>query len=477
MEPVWRRAIGWTEASKEGEGALVTRLYRAFAAAIREGRLADGRALPSSRKAAEGLDVSRNTVIAAYDLLRADGLIALHPGRAPVVTYRPVVVPVPDTAAGPGLSARGAALAAPARDRGPAALVMAPGCPDEAEFPGDLWGRALRRAARHRHGASFGYGDFHGLAALRAELVERLAMDRGMTVDAGQILVLPGTQAALSLAATVLADPGQTAAIEDPGYIGARAAFLGAGLNLQPLPVDDQGADPAALTKMRDLRLVYLTPSNQFPLGARLPLGRRQAILAAASAAGAVVLEDDYDGEFQWRGQEIAAMQAEAKGGEVIYLGTAAKALMPGLRLSWMVLPPALVAAMRVTQRNLGLAANLHAQAALADLMRSGQYRAHLRRIARLNRERGEALVAALKARLGNRISVALPDGGVQLAIRLETGAEESAALAALGRAGFGAAALSGYGLTGGHHGLVTGFADATADRIERFVATLAAAL
>ncbi|MCB2117291.1 MAG: aminotransferase class I/II-fold pyridoxal phosphate-dependent enzyme, partial [Rhodobacteraceae bacterium] len=189
------------------------------------------------------------------------------------------------------------------------------------------------------------------------------------------------------------------------------------------------------------------------------------------------VIEDDYDGEFHWRGQEIAAMQAQAAAGEALYLGTAAKALMPGLRLGWMVLPEGLVEPMRQAQRNLGLGANIHAQAALADLMRGGEYRAHLRRMARVNGERGEALVAALRARLGDEVTAELPDGGLQLALLFPGAAREAAAQRALQAAGFAPSRLSGFGLAHRPTGLVTGFADATPERIARFADVLAAAL
>lgn len=464
-----------------GEGAtLVARLYRAMLAAIRAGRLADGGSLPSSRAAAAGLGVSRNSVNAVYDLLRAEGLIEVRPGAAPRVRFA-MAAPVAEAApaAAGRLSERGAALAENARRAAgaEAAGAMAPGSPDETLFPADLWARSLRRAARLRQGPAGLYGAFHGLAALREALAGNLAADRGLRATPDQILVLPGTQAALSLVAQVLADPGEAAAVEDPGYAGARAAFAGAGLRLHPLPIDAEGADPAGLRAVAALRLIYLTPSNQYPLGHRLSHRRRLDYLAAARARGAWVIEDDYDGEFQWRGQEIAAMQALSGGGEAIYLGTAAKALMPGLRLGWMVVPEALVEPMRQAQRNLGLAANIHAQGALAQLMRGGEYRAHLRRMARVNAERGEALVAALEARLGDRIAVRLPDGGLQLAIRFAGAEQEARAQARLVAAGFAPARLSGYGMACRPTGLVTGFADATPARIARFVTLLAAAL
>ncbi|MGB5837953.1 MAG: PLP-dependent aminotransferase family protein [Albidovulum sp.] len=454
--------------------ALATRLYQALMHAIRSGRLADGNVLPSTRTAAAVLGLSRNTVIAAYDLLRAEGLIDTRAGAAPKVQYAdtPTRTKPVSNGGAHALSARGAALAEDPRALAGAARdgVMAPGCPDADLFPSDLWARALRQAARQHQGAAFGYGDYHGLTSLRTALSERLRSDRGVAAQPDQILILPGTQAALALLAQTIADPGQSAALEDPGYAGARAAFLGAGLRLWPLPTDAAGADPAALTDAPDLRLIYLTPSNQYPLGGRLSHQRRIEFLARARAQGAVIIEDDYDGEFQWRGQQIAAMHPLSCEGEAVYLGTPAKALMPGLRLGWAVIPDALIDPLRRAQRNLGLGANVHSQAALAQMMRAGQYRAHLRRIARTYAERGDAFVTALQARFGTALSVALPDGGVQLAIRFEGAAREAACHQVLHRHGFSPARLSGFGISHQPTGLVIGFSDATPARITRFV-------
>lgn len=459
---------------------LVARHYRALLAAIHDGRFGADARLPSTRAAAEGLGVSRNTVSAVYDLLRAEGLIEVRAGAAPVVRFDRGSVVRQGAGSGPArLSRRGLNLVDDPRAaaRGDTAGVMAPGAPDETLFPADLWARALRRVARRRHGPAFHYGAFHGIEALRRVLAEGLAADRGVHASPDQIIILPGTQSALTLAAQVLTDPGEAAALEDPGYAGARSAFAGSGLLVHALPVDAEGADPAGLDTVANLRLIYLTPSNQYPLGRRLSHRRRLDFLALARACGAWVLEDDYDGEFQWRGQEIAAMQAMSEDARVLYLGTAAKALMPGLRLGWVVVPDALVDPMRQAQRNLGLGANLHAQAALAEMMQSGAYRAHLRRMARVNAERGEALVTALQEKFGDALSVRVPDGGLQVSIGFGGEEREGEAQGRLVAAGFAPSRLSGFGITHRPTGLVVGFADATPDRVRRFVEVLAAAL
>jgi len=467
MEPV--ALVPLVSLSGERPEPLAVQLYRDLLAAIVAGRIATGR-LPSSRAAARALGVSRNTVNAAYDLLRADGAVAVSAGAAPRVI---AAVATPPRGRAPtsdlALSARGQLWAEGGHDRDRAG-IMAPGRPDEGLFPRDEWALYLRRAARQAPGDASGDQHYGGFAPLRAILARRLAADRGMSVTADQILITPGTQAALTLVALALAAPGDRALIEDPGYGGARVAFAGAGLTLAPLPVDRSGADP---TGAPSARLIYLTPANQYPLGHRLSLSRRRALVAFAARHDSILIEDEYDSEFLWHGWEIAALQAQAPD-RTVTLGTLSKSLMPGLRLGWIVAPHGLAAPLAAAQRSLGLAANLHAQAALADFIDAGRYRTHLMRIATRYGERGRALATAIRAIPG--LGVEDPDGGVQLAIHLPGGAE-AACLNALHRAGFGTVGLSSYCLQARLPGLVSGFADASPDRIARFVRVLSDAL
>lgn len=352
--------------------------------------------------------------------------------------------------------------------------IFAPGEPDPALFPADAFAQRLRRAARQLAPRASGYADFHGLPVLRAAIADQLVRHRGLRITPDQVLVLPGMQAALALLAQVLADPGDTALVEDPGYAGARGAFAGAGLRLAPLPVDAEGA---RIDGTEPARLIYVTPSTQFPTGARMTLPRRQALLAAAQDRGAVVIEDDYDSEFVWRGGAIPALHALADGTGVIYLGTAAKSLAPGLRLAWAVVPPALVAPLAQAQRNLGMAANVHAQAAFAGLLADGAWRAHVRRITRAYAAREALLAGALRDRFGSALRLCRPDGGLQLVAEFAVPRDEGPVLDALRRGGFAVAALSGYCLKPTRHGLVIGFAEADPPRVRRFCDALARAL
>ncbi|TRD18894.1 PLP-dependent aminotransferase family protein [Palleronia caenipelagi] len=448
---------------------LAVQLYHDLLAAIRDGRLDGGARLPSSRRAAEELAVSRSTVNTAYDLLRAEGVVAIRQGAAPEVLPAQQPTARPAVTATRTVSERGARLAETPRRSG--GSMMAPGQPSEAAFPADDWARQLRRVARRVQGPAFAYGETDGLPALRSILAERLGTDRGLKVDPDQILITPGTQASLALVSHVMADPGDLAALEDPCHLGARIAFGGAGLTPHPVPVDRHGIDPQEVPAAA--RLLYLTPSNQYPMGVRLTRPHRLALLDWAARSGGTILEDDYDSEFHWRGKEIAALASEARGDEVIYLGSASKALAPGLRLGWLVGPASLMDPLRRAQRNLGMLANIHAQGALAEMMRTGGYRAQLARIARIYEPRGRALAAALAVLPG--VEAEPPDGGVQVAARFDDTWSEETAITALREAGFGPNPLSNHCQVVPLKGLVVGFADATPERIAQFIHILKA--
>lgn len=465
---------------------LPEQIYRALRSAAGEGRLHPGEALPSSRELSRALAVSRNTVNAAYELLAAEGFIAVRVGARPriasIAAFEGATAPRSMPASAAGLSRRGVLLSENSRRLAYPAIApkkarLQPGSPAEDAFPRDDWARALRRAARQLSGGSLFYENTAGYPPLRRALAAYLARERGVRAGPEQVLILPSAQAALYLVAQTLADPGDSAWLEDPGYLGARAALAAAGLKIEPLPVDADGADASRMPVQSMPRLIYVTPSHQYPLGVRMALDRRLALIERARAAGAVILEDDYDSEFLFSGRPIAALQGLGGEGEVIYLGTFAKSMLPSLRVAYMVVPGSLAAPLAQAQRNAGLLANVHTQAALADFLESGRYRTHLKRIRALYEKRGRMLVERLRGRLGNRIDVDFPAGGVQLAARLPETSDDLAIAERMAARGFNLSALSGYGLAVDLCGLVIGFAGASEADIDAGVAALADAL
>lgn len=468
MEPVvFASLVTLDPAASE---TLVAQLYRGIRTAVLEGRLAADEALPSSRGAAALLGVGRNTVNAAYELLAAEGVIVVRPGTLPRVAALDLGRASGSTAS-VRLSDRAWAAGKTPR-RGLSEGRLAPGSPDPTLFPADAWGRILRRAARHRQDGAEGYAHFEGLPEFRQVLADQLHRHRGLVCSPDNIVVTPGTQASLMIAAATFADPGETALVESPGYISARATFQAAGLICRALPVDAEGADPARVD-MAGARLIYVTPSTQYPTGVRLPMPRRLALIEAARAAGAVIMEDDYDSEFVWEGRGIAALAALPDAGHVVYLGSAAKSLLPGLRIGWMVAPKGSAEAVRTVQRRLGLAANVHAQAALAEFMAQGAYRAHIAAISAAYRERLRLVTSALSKALGDRVQLSNPDGGLQLTVRLPEVADDGPLRASLNDAGFAVSSLSDYFLDAPVQGLVIGFGTANARDARRFAETL----
>lgn len=461
---------GVLDLTDAGAVPLSQQIYRAIREAVRNGTLKPDMRLPSSRKLAAMHGVSRNTVNAAYDLLRAEGIIAARPGAAPVISS--VQLPA---AAKPGkkpasfekrLSARGRRLSANARGEtwGREFGLLQPGNPALDAFPYELWARSLRRAARTANSPYLLYQETTGHPDLKAVLADYLAVERGVRARPEQILITSSTQASLSLLTAGLSDPGETAWIEDPGYLGARAAFHSAGLEIRGMPVDLEGADTGKrLSDAVKPRLIYVTPSHHYPFGRRMSLARRLAVISAASEAGATILEDDYDSEFLFEGRPIAALQGLADQDEVIYLGTFSKSLLPGLRVAYMVVPEPLIGPVSLMIRNTGCLANVHAQIALSDFISSGHYRAHLRMIRQLYQERGNGLVTALKEKLGNAVAVDPPTGNVQVTLCFNRHVDDKLVARAMQKRGFSVSPLSTCYLEAEPRpGLIIGFASAT---------------
>jgi GntR family transcriptional regulator/MocR family aminotransferase len=292
-----------------------------------------------------------------------------------------------------------------------------------------------------------------------------------------QVIVVAGAQAALDLACRLLADAGDAAWIEDPGYAGARGAMAAAGLRIVPVPVDAEGLDVAAgARRAPDARLVHVTPSHQFPLGVTMSLARRLALIEWAEHAGAWVLEDDYDSEYRYAGRPLAAMAGLAPGRRVIHVGTFSKTMFAGLRAGWLVVPPPLVGAFEHAVRQTGHTVPSLVQGALADFIVDGHFAAHLRSM--------RVLYAARQERLLRAIARRLPDGGLD-AVRTESGLQLPAWLpagtddVALARDAFTAgvvvAPLSAYAANGrGRPGLALGYAGVPEREIDAGVARLA---
>ena len=370
--------------------ASATPLYRQLYFAIREAilaaRLHPGARLPATRTLARDLGLSRNTVVSAYEQLLAEGYLD---GRVGAGSYVSTVLPeallharrpLAETPARPepvpGLSARGVRLAA-LRELGSAPpRPFSPGLPELGRFPFEGWARLLARRWRDPPRAFLVGGDPSGYRPLREALAQYLGAARAVSCDPDQILIVSGAQQAVDLAARALLDPGDIVWMEEPGFGGTRGALLAAGARLVPVRIDDAGIDVAeGRRRAPGARMACVSPSHQYPLGVTMTLRRRLELLDWARAADAFVLEDDYDSEYRYAGRPLAAMQGLDEDGRILYVGSFSKVMFPGLRIGYMVVPPALVGAFRAIRALVDSHPSSVAQAALADFIAEGYLR------------------------------------------------------------------------------------------------------
>ena len=424
-------------------------LHECLRHGIRTGVLASGTRLPASRALAADLRLARNSVLYAYEQLATEGflvasrrgsVVAPLAGRLAGASPVQAQVPAPRT----GLSRRAQNM--PVLPGSEAAGAFAPGVPSLVDFPVARWRRMLDRAWASLRPAQLNYADPAGEPSLREAIAGHLHVGRGALVDAGQVFITDGTQASLDLCARAFADAGDKVWVENPGYQGAVAAFRAAQLKTIGIVVDGDGMAPSASDWLRQRpRLIYATPSHQYPVGSVLSLSRRLALIEGARQAGALVIEDDYDSEFRHDGPPLACMQGLAADAPVVYLGTFSKTLFPALRIGFMVVPAALAPALSNLLARAAPRGRIAEQLALAEFIRSGQFSMHLRRMRRLYRQRRDALVEALARQLGDVATVHGGSAGMHLALRLHDDAADDVALSArlLAQHGIMAPALS----------------------------------
>jgi GntR family transcriptional regulator / MocR family aminotransferase len=377
--------------------------------AILRGTLNRGEKLPSTRELADQLHVSRTAVVVAYEVLLAEGFVQGRAGSGTYVSEGLGVRP-PQTRASRAkvrLSRFGSAAEAAASDvdfprRRTATLRydFAYGRSDVEIFPFEMWRRLLLRHARKAPVRELDYGPAAGSVALREAITAHLQRSRAVVCDASQVIVVSGSQQALDLITRVLIERDDRVALENPGYQGTREILRAAGARLVPVPVDRDGVDPNRLPE--GARFAFVTPSHQFPTGAILPLARRLALLDWASRNDAVIVEDDYDGEFRYEEQPLESLQGLDTDGRVIYIGTFSRTIFSALRIGYLVVPRSLVRAFTSAKWLCDRHTPTLEQAALAEFITSGMYERHLRRVRRRNAARRDVLLEAIGEHLGN---------------------------------------------------------------------------
>lgn len=477
--------LGTLDLDPDAEAPLYRQLYDSLRGAILDGRLAAGARLPSSRLLASDLSVGRNTVLAAFEQLTAEGYLEAVVGAGTCVAKSlpddlleiakgKVSARVKPVIASTTISARGNALASVKRvavpyERGHGRAFQH-GLPAIDLFPMTLWSRLLARRARDHAGSLFGYETGAGFRPLQEAIAAHAGAARGVVCTPDQVIVTTGAQAALMLAAQMVTDPGDEVWIEDPGYLGARGAFLGAGTKLVPVPVDAEGIDvDEGRKRAAKPKLIYVTPSHQYPLGVTLSLQRRLALLDFARNADAWILEDDYDSEYRYTGRPLASLQGLDRSGHVLYMGTFAKTLFPALRIGYLIVPDGLIDAFRTAIRLTGHIPPASMQAALADFMTEGHYGTHVRRMRGVYATRRDTLIGAIETELGEWLEAAPGDGGMQMAAYLHPDADDKHAVSIAARADIHLSALSTYSLTAKPpQGLYLGFSAIPETQIKR---------
>lgn len=474
--PVGRAAPG-----AAAQAPIRLRVYRQLRQAIEQGALRPGARLPPSREQALALGVSRNTVLWALQRLQAEGYVVARVGHgtrvAPDVPAAPPratrqVLPLPR------LSRRGALIADTAQRWQPplaAALPFRIGAPDVGSFPFTLWDRLMRQIDPAERRSLAQYLDPAGLPVLRDAIAQWLWASRGVRCDAAQVLVCAGSQQALDLVGRLLLDPGDEVMVEDPGYPGIRAGLAGHGAVVRPVPVDAEGLDVGGgAACWPRARLLITTPTHQFPTGVRMSLRRRVALLDWARAQDGWVVEDDYDGEFQYGAHRIPALTSLPGAERVLYVGTFSKTLHPGLRLGFIVLPHALVPAFAAARALADRHAPGDVQAVLARFIAEGHLLRHLNRMRELYPRRQALLIEALADATDGAVRLAPSDHGMHLLLRAPDGHDDRALADRAGQRGVLLAPLSRYALESRGTGWLFGYAGYDEPVLRQSVARLA---
>jgi GntR family transcriptional regulator / MocR family aminotransferase len=462
-------------------GDLSVQIFRQLLEAVLDGRLRSGERLPPTRELARRLHVARNTVGVAYELLVAEGVLIGRVGAGSFVCAEPLRRGPARRAPSGAVQPRDVWRSIPAAvDRRPnaAAYDFSVGTPDPALFPFTTWRRLIANEFRTSTKQHAMYGRPGGHAGLRAAIARHVGVSRAVRADADDVIVTHGAQQAFDLIGRVLISEGTCVAVEEPGYPYARLLFRSLGARVVGVPVDDEGLEVDAIPELA--RLVYVTPSHQFPLGTAMSLQRRTALLAWAERRGAVVIEDDYDSEFRFDGRPLDPLQSLDRTGRVIYVGSFSKVLLPTLRLGFLVAPaslqPALLAAKQLTDWHGELATH----AALARFIEQGLLARHIRKVARKYASRYAQIADSLERHLGGWLRLIPAAAGLHVAAEVVRGSSVDIGHV-IGRAearGVRVGALSDfYAAAPVRTGLVLGYGAIPAARIDAGMKRIAASV
>jgi len=476
-----RLSLDILSVDRSSDEPMHRQIYEALRRFILDGQIVPHTLLPSTRSLAEDLRVGRNTVIAAYDQLLAEGFIEARTGSGTwVAPIKQARTNAPRTKTGCGarrLSARGETIVnGPQPPRNAGVINFHPGVPETASFPFSIWSSMLARNSRSRDESLLIFLSYAGHLGLRSTIASYIGVSRGIDCTPEQVIVVTGAQAALDLVSRVLMDEGDHVWMEEPGYRGAKSAFLAAGANLAPLRVSRRGwnlSDP----NLPPPRLIYVTPSCQWPFGTIMRIEERLELLDIAERHGAWIIEDDFDGEYRYRGRPVPALRGLDNANHVVYIGSFGKTLLPALRVGYLIVPPELVEAFDKAVSITGQFAPLLLQATINDFIKQGYFATHLKRMRRLYARRQAHFVQLCREHLGEWVTVTENDSGMQLLASFKRPLNDIDVVAAAVKEGLDVQAVSiDYHSTEPEHGLLLGYTSMDERQILRAVLALRAA-
>ena len=470
---------------------LYLQLENQIRSAIWGGRLQPGDRLPSTRQLARDLGVARNTAKNAYNQLVVEGYLVtdagsgtrvaqdlpeqlLHvPGRGAAPSPMPALFPY--SAAAKRIVTVSSWIEA---ESNRPSRPFRPHTPASDAFPRELWTQLITRRSRRMSRSLLERVDPRGYRPLREAVSGYLGSARGVTCDPDQVVITAGAQQAIELITKLLLEPGDRVCMEDPGYTPARILFELAGAEIVSVPVDDEGLDVAKLDRtVPAAKLVYVTPSSQFPLGMTMSLSRRLALIEWAKRSGAVILEDDYNGEYRYSGRPLPALYGLAPPGTVLYTGSFSKLLFPALRIGYVVVPPNVVDFFAAARWLVDRHSPPLEQAVLADFIDEGHFVRHVRRMRTLYAERQGTLVEAASRELGGILQVPACDAGMHLIGWLDTTVPEEAILQAASNAGVELTSSSSFAVRKpNRQSVILGYAPFSTREIQRATEDLARA-
>lgn len=417
---------------------LYHQILNGLRTAIADGQLPGGTRLPSTRLLACEWSVSRNSVVTVFETLANEGYLTSRVGdgtyvadNLPEENIRPTAVePVRQSGGGHPfrrLSERGRLLI-DQRVEGfsERPRPFMPDVPDLRAFPLRMWLRLMNETSGRLTGGILAEVDNAGYEPLRRAIAQHVRTARGVHCTSHQVIVTSGSQQSLDLICRFLLDRGDPVWIEEPGYIGARRSIAGNGCRVVPVPVDSGGIDlDYAARNLPAAKMIFVSPSRQYPLGFTMSVERRQQLIALSHKTGAWLLEDDYDSEFRYSGHSLPAIQSMDRSGRVIYIGTFSKTLLPSFRLGYVVVPPDLAEEFACARAAVDRHAPIIEQMVLAEFMDRGMFQAHIRRMRNLYRGRQQAMIGLLADELGVRLSGPAIETGMHLVVPLRPDADD----------------------------------------------------